>query len=198
MYLSRRKATLKLIHLVPSIGGKTYPSVFALQDQDSHRKLKSGIAQKYSLSSLLGLEPLVDQVTRTFMSKLRQISDGMNDNHPDGPVLDLGVWLQYYAFDVIGSITFSGTFGFIDAGSDTRGIVEGLEFGLKYGAIIGQTPRAHNFLLGNPLVQAILGKVPALAAGDPIRIVYKVSEDPVIALVCLWRGEDHSNHSDCR
>ncbi|CAH0015649.1 unnamed protein product [Clonostachys rhizophaga] len=35
----------------------------------------------------------------------------------------MGGWFQLYAFDMIGLITFSKRFGFLDAGEDTNGYI---------------------------------------------------------------------------
>lgn len=103
------------------------------------------------------------------MSTLHERSQGNEDTK-----FDLGEWLQYYAFDVIGAITFSRTFGFIDKGTDERGVLKGLEGGLTYGAVVGQIIGLHGWLLGNPFLQNILGRIPAVAKNDPVPMVFKV------------------------
>jgi hypothetical protein len=155
------------------LNGQSYHSIFSLQSQDAHRALRAGIAQKYALSSLLSLEPLVDSVTRNFMSTLRERSPNTSDK--EGTKVDLGEWLQFYAFDVIGAITFSRTFGFIDAGTDERSVLKGLEGGLRYGAVVGQINGLHGWLLGNPFLQNMLSRIPAVAKNDPVPMVFKVS-----------------------
>lgn len=105
------------------------------------------------------------------MSTLRERST----QDQEGNRLDLGEWLQFYAFDVIGAITFSRTFGFIDAGTDERGVLKGLEGGLGYGAVVGQIKGLHGWLLGNPFLQNVLSKIPAVARNDPVPMVFKVS-----------------------
>ncbi|KUJ21456.1 putative cytochrome P450 pisatin demethylase [Mollisia scopiformis] len=154
----------------PKNAGKSYPSIFTLQSQDAHRQLKAGIAQKYSLSSLLSLEPMVDNVTRNFMSTLHERASS-------GTRLDLGEWVQFYAFDVIGAITFTGTFGFIDKGCDERGILRGLDGGLIYGAVVGQVPGWHEWLMGSSFLQETVMKIPVLAAGNPVPIVVQMIKD---------------------
>ncbi|KAK5077069.1 hypothetical protein LTR64_005451 [Lithohypha guttulata] len=67
-------------------------------------------------------------------------------------VVDLGPWLQYYAFDVVGMFTFDKKFGFLEQGKDIDSIMSTIEFILAYSAIIGQVPALHLLLLGNPLL----------------------------------------------
>lgn len=38
-------------------------------------------------------------------------------------IFDMGNWLQYFAFDVMGSITFSKRYGFLDQGRDVNGML---------------------------------------------------------------------------
>ena len=76
----------------------SFPTVFSIRDEDGHKSLKRPVANAYSMSSLVELEPLVDQCSAILQKKL----DGIV-NKP----FDLGVWVQWYAFDVISSITFS-------------------------------------------------------------------------------------------
>lgn len=75
---------------------------------------------------------------------------------------------------MIGAITFSRTFGFIDDGKDERGVLRGLEGGLTYGAVVGQVPGAHPWLMGNPVLQNTVLKIPAIAKSNPVPIVYQV------------------------
>jgi hypothetical protein len=145
-------------------------SIFSTQSQEHHRVLKSGIAQKYSLSSLLRLEPLVDEVTESFVQHMRKFTSRSS-------VVDLGEWLQYYAFDVIGAITFTQTFGFLEAGSDYNHVIEGLDSGLKYAASIGQVPSFHPWLFGNSRLVDFMGSIPALANKNPVPIVFQMVKD---------------------
>ncbi|OBT71609.1 hypothetical protein VF21_08946 [Pseudogymnoascus sp. 05NY08] len=92
-------------------------------------------------------------------------------------IIDIGEWLQFYAFDVIGSITFSRTFGFLDAGVDYTGVIEGIDFGLKYGAVIGQIPALHRWLFGSPRMQKIMSYIPGAEKKDPIRTVLQMIQD---------------------
>lgn len=164
------------VFAAPVIGNKLYSNIFACRDQEVHRKLKSGVAQKYSLSSLLSLEPLVDKVTQQMITKLRDCSENLVDKSQNSTIVDLGKYLQYYAFDVIGSITFSKTFGFIESGYDRGKVIEGIDFGLLYNSVVGQVPILHKFLLGNPLVSKVMESIPAIEQANPIPIVYRVSD----------------------
>ncbi|KAJ5908872.1 Cytochrome P450 E-class group I [Penicillium taxi] len=64
----------------------------------------------------------------------------------------MGVWLQYYAFDVIGEINFFKKLGFLEEGRDIDGMIQTIQRILIYAALCGQIPEVHYLLLGNPLI----------------------------------------------
>lgn len=66
-----------------------------------------------------------------------------------GKPADLGTWLQWYAFDNIGQLTFSKMFGCMQEKVDRNNIMEGIDKGVAYASIIGQIPELHPWLLGN-------------------------------------------------
>ncbi|KAF9870466.1 cytochrome p450 family protein [Colletotrichum karsti] len=82
------------------------------------------------MSSLKELEPYVDSGIRVFLGKLSEMV---------GRTVDMGNWVQLYAFDVIGEVTFSKRFGFMDVGSDD-GSFQQIENALISAAWIGQVP----------------------------------------------------------
>jgi hypothetical protein len=69
---------------------------------------------------------------------------------------------QYYAFDVVGEISFGIKFGFLEKGGDVDGMIALIDGMLLYASICGQVPEAHPFLLGNPLFPILI----------PVSLVY--------------------------
>ncbi|KAI0405419.1 putative benzoate 4-monooxygenase cytochrome P450 [Xylaria palmicola] len=118
----------------PMRKGAVLPSIFSTQDENLHRMLKRPIAAVYSMSNLVSFEPLVDRTIEVFRQELdrRFVSSG--------ETCDLGAWLQYFAFDVIGEITFSKRLGFLEEGRDVEGIIASIWHWFEYVAVIGQIP----------------------------------------------------------
>jgi cytochrome P450 len=83
------------------------------------------------METLKDLEPYIDSTIHHFLTRL-------TSKLPLGP-LDLGNWFQLFAFDVIGEITFSKRFGFMDAESDD-GSLKSVEATLKSAAWVGHVP----------------------------------------------------------
>lgn len=79
--------------------------------------LKKPIAGIYSMSNVVSFEPYVDSTISVFFDRLDQLFV------QTGGVCDLGVWLQMFAFDVMGEITFSKRLGFLERAEDVDGIM---------------------------------------------------------------------------
>lgn len=124
------------------------------------------------------MEYLIDENTKAFVGAVE--SKG-------GQPIDLSEWLQWYAFDVIGSITFRQTFGFLDSQNDPQHIIEGLDVGFKYSSIIGMMPKLHRVLLGSQRGTQMLSLVPSLA---------RANQGPVIGKV-RFRTSSHRPLADC-
>jgi hypothetical protein len=81
------------------------------------------------------------------------------------------VWLQWYAFDVIGSITFQRRFGFMEERKDVDGMIDALDKGLFYGGIVSQVPALHHWLMGNRWVAKFIAAQPFVGVADPLRTI---------------------------
>ena len=146
---------------VKSKGGRI-PTVFSIRDEKAHTALKRPVANAYSMSALVELEPMTDECIKILERKL----DLMKGKH-----FDLGEWLQWYAFDVITSITFSNQLGFMAQEKDVAGIINAIEGRLAYNSVVGEMPFLHQFLLGNPVVSALANLIPSLARLNSARYI---------------------------
>lgn len=99
------------------------------------------------MTSLRDIEPLIDTCSDIFVDSLRSLC---------GSPIDLGTWLQWYAFDTIGAITFQDRFGFMEQRKDVGNMISGIEAGLCYASLVGQFSGLHTWLLGSPLATRLL------------------------------------------
>ncbi|KIW22183.1 uncharacterized protein PV07_12094 [Cladophialophora immunda] len=88
-----------------------YPDHFSVTDEKLHAKRRRIVNHIYSLSNVLRSEEYIDVCSRQFLKQL----DGFAKS---GRSVDLGEWLQWYAFDVIGELYFGRMFGFMEKASD--------------------------------------------------------------------------------
>lgn len=143
------------------------------------------------MTSMKAMEYLVDPCSEIFTAAITDLQ---------GQVVDLGEWLQWYAFDVIGAITFSKRFGFMENRQDVNGVIAGLEGGLMYSSVVGQIPWMHSWLLGNKTVNRLLGLITG-GAGDPLPIITKVHIPTLLFdrfVVLIRRTDDIGQHRRVR
>ncbi|KAF2848596.1 pisatin demethylase [Plenodomus tracheiphilus IPT5] len=144
--------------------GQPLQGMFNTTNEIYHAKLRRAVSNAFAMSTLVQFEPLVDSTTRAF---LKQLSERYADRPGQDGVCDFGAWLQYYAFDVIGEMTFSRRLGFVDRGIDVAGIIHDLERMLGYAAVVGQIPVLDRLLLKNP-VRFLLGKLGLINPTTPV------------------------------
>lgn len=85
-----------------------------------HKRIKSPIAPLFSLSNVVMFEGLVEEV-------LSCLSDQLDKRFVDnGEIFDFGEWLQYFAFDVMGTMSFSKRYGFLEQGRDVEGMLDAI------------------------------------------------------------------------
>ncbi|KAI5456875.1 putative P450 monooxygenase [Mariannaea sp. PMI_226] len=144
------------------------PSMFSVRDPTQHQALRRPVAQKFSMSSIKAMEPFADDCSDIFISSMKELS---------GQAVDLGEWLQWYAFDVISAITFQRRFGFMEQRKDVESMISDISTALEGAAIIGQIPSLHRWTLGNNYVAKFLAWQPLFRVPDPLRTVVRFTED---------------------
>ena len=140
-------------------------STFAEIDPAAHSQIKSRVSQIYSMSSMRHLEPMIEDCTKLFMETMSELSD-----HP----VNLGEWLQFYAFDVIGAITFNRRFGFLEERRDISHMIEGLDTGAYYITHVGQLPELHPYILGSAMASKLTNWFPSLKEVDAMQMAREV------------------------
>lgn len=91
------------------------------------------------MSSLVTYEAYVDECADLFALRLSELAAA-------GLPADLGYWFQCYAFDVIGLITYSKRFGFLDNGSDVGSIIRTIDDEMVYFVVTGVYSFLHRLL----------------------------------------------------
>lgn len=91
------------------------------------------------MSSLVGYEEFVNNCSSLLTQRFSEVA-------ASGKVIDFQHWLQCYAFDVIGEITFANRFGFLDMGEDKAGVFKAIDDRGVYSTFVGVFPWIHQFL----------------------------------------------------
>ncbi|KIX08689.1 uncharacterized protein Z518_03346 [Rhinocladiella mackenziei CBS 650.93] len=153
----------------PYYKDKPMESLFSTRDPSYHKNLKKPVAQLFSMTNTRNYEDYADECTKIFI-------DAMTDLQ--GQSVDLSVWLQWYAFDVIALITFQRKFGFMEQRRDVDHMIKNLEFALQYAKLVGQFPFLHRWLVGNKTfmrtLERLCGELP-----DPLSRFVEITEDEI-------------------
>ena len=78
------------------------------------------------MSSLVMYEPFVENTLSVFLSQTEKLFGSQ------AKTCDFSRWLQYFAFDVIGELTWSKRLGFIEKNEDVNGIIKFISGLLSY------------------------------------------------------------------
>ncbi|EMD60387.1 hypothetical protein GGP41_000714 [Bipolaris sorokiniana] len=128
------------------VKGKPLLSLFSTTDEDFHAKYRRCVNNAFAMSSLVNYEPLVSSTLTYFLDRTEQLFAN------PGASCNFSQWLQYFAFDVIGELTWSKRLGFVEGNKDVDGIIGFLGQFLDYVAPIGQMPILDRFLWRNPIL----------------------------------------------
>ncbi|KAJ9612104.1 hypothetical protein H2200_003701 [Cladophialophora chaetospira] len=134
----------------PFYQGTPLESLFSTQDPMYHKSLKKPVANLFSMTNLRYYEVHVDEGTQIFI-------DAMDDLENES--VDLSKWLQWYAFDVIASITFQRRFGFMERRCDVDNMIRDLDLGGGYIKVVTQFPELHQWLIGNKTLMGLLERL---------------------------------------
>ncbi|KAI0803957.1 cytochrome P450 [Xylaria sp. FL0064] len=84
------------------------------RNEKIHSAQRRLVARAYSMESTLQLERQVDELIAPLLKRFDDMAFSKQ-------TIDLGYWLQLFAFDVIGAVSFSKPYGFVSSGSDSIG-----------------------------------------------------------------------------
>lgn len=125
--------------------GKRLQSLFSTANEDYHAKYRRCVSNTFAMSSLVSYEPLVDSTIDVFLDQTQSLFANTGES------CNFSRWLQFFAADVIGDLTWSRRLGFVEKNEDVDGIIGFLGGFLSYAGPIGQMPILDLFLEKNPI-----------------------------------------------
>ncbi|RYC62526.1 hypothetical protein CHU98_g3685 [Xylaria longipes] len=141
------------------IDGKITYQLFSEIDPANHARMKRPIVKYFSQGNVLSKEIFVDKVVKDMCQHL---STSFNDKD-----CDLGEWIAFCAWDILGMMVFSQPFGYMDNGRDFDGSIRTANKSLDYFAAVGQVPFLDHLLDKNPVMRLgppNLGNITRIAA----------------------------------
>ncbi|KAH6666236.1 cytochrome P450 [Halenospora varia] len=128
------------------MNGMIIENVFSTRSNETHTQRLRPISKFYKMSSLLQMESLVDKAITSFCNCLGERFVANNET------CKMDEYLLFFAWDVIGQITFSKPTGHLEKGCDNTGWLHTAEKALDYFATVGQIPVLDHWLAKNPIM----------------------------------------------
>lgn len=106
--------------------GERLQSLFSTTWEDYHAKYRRCVNNAFAMSSLVSYEPLVDSTTDAYIAQTNKLFC------EQGQRCNFSQWLQFFAFDVVGELTWSKRLGYIETNQDVDGVVKFIGDFLSY------------------------------------------------------------------
>jgi len=126
--------------------GRRLLSLFSTTDEGFHAKHRRCVNNAFAMSSLVNYEPLVTSTLTYWLDRTEELYASTDQS------CNFSQWLQFFAFDVIGEITWSKRLGFVEGNTDVDNIISFLRRFFDYVAPVGQMPVLDSLLWKNPIV----------------------------------------------
>jgi hypothetical protein len=127
------------------------PDIFTEIREDVHAQKKRVANVPYSMAAMQQLSPFINDTIELFMRRIEDHRAATKNGSNKSPIFDLGAYLHYFAFDVLGEVAFSRSFGFLAEGRDVDGAIKTIDNSQAYNGIVGQIPEVDFLLRRNPL-----------------------------------------------
>ncbi|KAI6774766.1 hypothetical protein HG530_001524 [Fusarium avenaceum] len=116
-------------------------NIFTIKDSNLHKERRRKISPMYTMSSMVSYEPAVDDMTHICIDKLYQFAK-------ERRLVEVPHFVQYYAFDVIGAITFNESFDMMKNEGDNTGMIQGIRGANDFLAFWGIVPSMVPWIIG--------------------------------------------------
>ncbi|RMZ42415.1 hypothetical protein AFCA_010022 [Aspergillus flavus] len=137
IYLGR--TTLMKSKFYEPFGDPLDPNLFSETDIKKHAQSRKEVAHLYSMSFLVTYEGSADRCNVQLCAKLRNFARHRT-------AFDVPTWMQFYAHDVIGEITFGEPFGMMAKGQDEHGIADSIDETMAYASRMAVIPELHRWV----------------------------------------------------
>ncbi|KAK0631073.1 cytochrome P450 [Bombardia bombarda] len=121
------------------VDGNIVYNLFSEIDAAKHAQEKKHVAKYYSPNGVASFEPHIDKTIVHFCNELeKRFMNHLNESAK--PTINMGEWITFYTWDVVGAITFSKPLGYLSAGHDFDGTLSNAEKAVDYFAWVGTMP----------------------------------------------------------
>ncbi|PGG96365.1 hypothetical protein GX51_07860 [Blastomyces parvus] len=152
-----------------------YVGHFPARDEKQHSERRRIVNNVYSMSSVLESEKAIDSCTEL-------LCEAMRDFSKQESAVDLALWMNMYAFDVLGELFYGRMFGMMRERTDIGNYMKSIQSLLPAFTIGGTLPSYLSKLylistiLFSPSVRGALGAVKHIAAASVAAVERRVEE----------------------
>ncbi|KAL1623196.1 hypothetical protein SLS54_004683 [Diplodia seriata] len=138
------------------------PDIFTETREAAHALKRRAAGPSYAMAAMQGLADRVEAVIGMLGRRLDGFCStvGVGEKGGNGQVVDLGAWLHFFAFDVLGEVAFGRPWGFLAEGRDVEGCIAAIDESQRYNGAVGQLPPLDWALRRNPVWRAWQAVVP--------------------------------------
>ena len=121
-----------------NLAGKSHKfDIFSDPSIERHAATKRMISNSYSMNSVVELDGAAQKPITRLIQRLGEYADS-------GEPLDFSQWMQWVAFDVMGAVSFSKQFGFLDSAKDIDGVLKSIDDMLWSGIVVAEMPELYD------------------------------------------------------
>ena len=129
-----------------AIPNSNYANVMSETDPRRTAAIRSAVAPAYTMTNVLRNESHIDKTIALMEKRVDQASQ-------PGKAIDFGSWIHFLTWDIMGEITFSRRFGFLDQARDVGNALSNTFYLALYVTSMGYMQWLHSFLFGNPILR---------------------------------------------
>ncbi|CAG9994324.1 unnamed protein product [Clonostachys byssicola] len=167
--------------------GRVLPSIIAMEEAQ-HTAVRRTVGRAFATTSLLDYESYIDHSAAEFVRVVGKLESA-----------DIGLWLQFFAMDVLMRIGFSETPGFMQKGGDVDGILGAVIDRFDHWGRWGAMPTMDYVFNKGPLASMLKGKTdsPLARVGAAKFHARKTALNPPdLADLCQKFLEGRAKHPD--
>lgn len=139
--------------------GKIIQNIFGTRSNEFHSRYLRPVQKLYTFSAAKEHETVMDKTLASFSHQLeRRYMEGPNK----GKTCDIADWISYLTWDILGEVTFSKPFGFMEQATDVGGMLLTAEKNMDYQSVVRDSylPSPHLSLHNHS--QSQIGQIPTL------------------------------------
>ena len=112
--------------------------IFSDPNIESHAANKRMISNSYSMNAVVELDSFVQRPTDRLIARMEEFADSKKP-------MNFSDWMQWFAFDVMGEVSFSKQFGFLEQGQDIDRTLGQIDEMLWSGIVLAELPELYDF-----------------------------------------------------